>query len=208
MIAGYTTASAQGGVPSGVGVDIANAGAMDNLVEGNFIGTNETGERALVPSQQPASGVGVLINNTPGSNTIGGVTAAARNVISGFVIAIEIYAPQSPFNLVPGNTVEGDYIGTNALGVVVAGLGNTSGIFVNGVPKNTIGGTARGAGNVISGNTNGIYLLGPTTSGNLVQGNYIGLNPTGTSAEPNLYGVFVNDAMNNTIGGTAPGPAT
>ena len=129
---------------SGVGVDIANAGAMDNLVEGNFIGTNETGERALVPSQQPASGVGVLINNTPGSNTIGGVTAAARNVISGFVIAIEIYAPQSPFNLVPGNTVEGDYIGTNALGVVVAGLGNTSGIFVNGVPKNTIGGTAAG----------------------------------------------------------------
>ena len=58
---------------------------------------------------------------------------------------------------------------------------------------------------MISGNTNGIYLLGPTTSGNLVQGNYIGLNPTGTSAEPNLYGVFVNDAMNNTIGGTAPG---
>ncbi len=39
----------------------------------------------------------------------------------------------------------------------------------------------------------------------LVQGNYIGLDPTGTSAEPNLYGVFVNDAMNNMIGGTAPG---
>src|SRR5208282_233685 len=86
-----------------------------------------------------------------------------------------------------------------------AGLGNTSGIFVNGVPLNTIGGTARGAGNVISGNTTGIYLLGPTTSGNLVQGNYIGLDPTGTSAEPNHTGIFVNDAMNNTIGGTTPG---
>ena len=205
VIAGYTTSAALLSIQGGVGVDIANAGASDNLVEGNLIGTDATGERALVPSQQPASGVGVLINSTTGSNTIGGVTAAARNVISGFVIAIEIYAAQSSFNLVPGTTVEGDYIGTNALGVVVAGLGNTTGIFVNGVPFNTIGGTARGDGNVISGNTTGIYLLGPTTSGNLVQGNYIGLDPTGTSAEPNLTGIFVNDAMNNTIGGTAPG---
>ena len=58
---------------------------------------------------------------------------------------------------------------------------------------------------MISGNITGIYLLGSTTSGNLVQGNYIGLDPTGTSAEPNHTGIFVNDAMNNTIGGTAPG---
>ena len=138
VIAGYiSTASAQGGV----GVDIANAGALDNLVEGNLIGTDATGEQALVPSQQPASGVGVLIMTATGqytgSNTIGGVTAAARNVISGFVIAIEIYAPQSPSNPEPGTTVEGNYIGTNASGVVVKGLGNTgntTGIFVNGVP--------------------------------------------------------------------------
>jgi len=209
VIAGYTTSAALLSIQGGVGVDIANAGASDNLVEGNLIGTDATGERALVralvPSQQPASGIGVLINSTTGSNTIGGVTAAARNVISGFVIAIEIYAAQSSFNLVPGNTVWGNYIGTNAFGVVVPGLGNTTGIFVNGVPKNTIGGTARGARNVISGNTTGIYLLGPTASGNLVQGNYIGLDPTGTLAEPNQTGVFVNDAMNNTIGGTAPG---
>ena len=203
VIAGYSisTASAQGGV----GVDIANAGASDNLVEGNLIGTDARGKQALVPSQQPASGVGVLINNTSGSNTVGGLTTAARNVISGFVIAIEIYAPQSPSNPVSGTTVEGNYIGTNASGVVVAGLSNTTGIFVNGVPSNTIGGTARGARNVISGNTTGIYLLGPTTSGNLVQGNYIGLDPTGRSAEPNHTGIFVNDAMSNTIGGTAPG---
>ena len=204
VIAGYTTASAQ----VGVGVDIANAGAMDNLVVGNLIGTDATGKQALVPSQQPASGIGVLINSTSGSNTIGGVTAAARNVISGFVIAIDIYAAQSSFNLVPGNTVEGNYIGTNAFGVVVKGLGNTgntTGIFVNGVPFNTIGGVTAAARNVISGNTTGIYLLGPTASGNLVQGNYIGLDPTGTSAEPNHSGVFVNDATNNTIGGTAPG---
>ena len=214
VIAGYSisTASTQGGI----GVEIANAGASDNLVEGNYIGTDANGKQTLVPSQQPASGVGVLINNTSdsnmintrGSNVIGGVTAAARNVISGFVIAIEIYAPQSPSNPEPGTTVEGNYIGTNAFGVVVKGLvntGNTFGIFVNGVPKNTIGGTAHGAGNVISGNTTGIYLLGSTTSGNLVQGNYIGLDPTGTSAEGNHIGIFVNDAMNNTIGGTAPG---
>ena len=162
VIAGYSISAAS--VQGGVGVDIANAGAMDNLVEGNLIGTDATGERALVLSQQPASGVGVLINNTSGSNTVGGSTTAARNVISGFVIAIEIYAPQSSFNPVSGTTVEGNYIGTNASWRGRRGPRQYHRHLRQRRPKNTIGGTARGARNVISGNTTGIYLLGSTTS--------------------------------------------
>ena len=48
-------------------------------------------------------------------------------------------------------------------------------------------------------------ILNRSDPEDMVQGNYIGLDPTGTTAEPNHTGIFVNDAMNNTIGGTAPG---
>ena len=79
----------------GVGVEITGLGATNNLVEGNLIGTDASGTRTLVADQ---AGVGILITNTPGSNTIGGAIATARNIIAGFKIGIEIYAPQSPFN--------------------------------------------------------------------------------------------------------------
>ena len=47
--------------------------------------------------------------------------------------------------------------------------------------NNTIGGTAPGAGNVISGNvTYGLRLQG--TGGNTIEGNFIGTDRTGTKA--------------------------
>ena len=50
-----------------------------------------------------------------------------------------------------GNLVAGNFIGTNAAGT--AALGNSdNGVRIVGCPGNTVGGTAAGAGNVISGN--------------------------------------------------------
>ena len=72
--------------------------------------------------------------------------------------------------------------------------------------NNTIGGTAAAAGNVISGHGfDGVTL--DQASGNVVQGNKIGTDPTGTFALGNLAGVFLGYAStaNNLIGGTAPG---
>src|SRR5581483_9352651 len=65
-----------------------------------------------------------------------------------------------------------------------------------------IGGTVSGAGNLISGNSQGGLGLGG--SGNLALGNYIGTNAAGNAALPNGYGVSIAGS-NNTVGGTTSG---
>jgi hypothetical protein len=81
-----------------------------------------------------------------------------------------------------GNTIEGNNIGTDATGI--ADLGNSgAGISIVEAPSNRVGGTDPGARNVISGNDYGISIVGGAT-GNLVQGNYIGTDVTGSTGAP------------------------
>ena len=78
-----------------------------------------------------------------------------------------------------GNLVQGNKIGTNAGGTAAIPNGR-DGIFINDAPNNMIGGTAAGAGNLISGNGSvGIQLFGTLTRGNVIQGNALGLNAAG-----------------------------
>ena len=94
-------------------------------------------------------------------NSVGGTASLAGNVISG----------NSGYGVVAeggalGDLFEGNLIGTDATGQVAIGNGN--GILINNASGDTIGGTAAGAGNLISGNTNhGVFFSGaarPTTS--------------------------------------------
>jgi hypothetical protein len=185
---------------SGIGIEILGAGASGNLVQSNLIGTDISGKHTLVPAR---ADLGILISGTPGGNTVGGTNSSQGNVISGFKVAIEIFAAQSQFNPTPGSTVEGNKIGTDITGE--AALGNDVGIYINGVPRNQIGGTVPGARNIISANTTGIYLLGSTTTGNQIQGNLIGLDAAGKLPLGNYIGIFADAASSNTIGGTSPG---
>ena len=184
------TATGAGNVISGNGSAGVVLGSSGNLVQGNYIGTDATGTAAL---GNRAYGVDV----TGGSgNTIGGTTAAARNVISsnyGGVCLLEAST---------GNLVEGNYIGTDSAGT--AALGNTVvGVVISNATGNTIGGTIPGAGNVISGSGNSGVCLEAAASGNLVQGNFIGTNAAGTGALGNWFtGVLISGAASNTIGGT------
>ena len=182
------------------GIQLLGQGAGNNVVEGNFIGTDINGTRTLLTSRPD---LGILVNNTPGTDVIGGTTAAARNVVSGFKVGIEVFASQSQFNPTAGTAIEGNYIGTGQTGEAV--LGNDVGVFINGVPLNMIGGTTPGARNVISGNTVGIQLLGATATRNLIQGNFIGLGSDGKKPLGNHIGIFLDAASSNTIGGTTPG---
>jgi len=107
-----------------------------------------------------------------------------------------------------GNTVSGNYIGTDLNGT--ADLGNTIyGVWIlGGAQSNTIGGTSSGAGNVISGNdASGLAISGTGTNSNVVKGNYIGTVADGTSARRNEEeGVYIyGGAQYNTIGGTVAG---
>jgi hypothetical protein len=106
-----------------------------------------------------------------------------------------------------GSIVKGCFIGTDATGTV--DLGNAFRGLNIASSNNTIGGTAAAARNVISGNNNtGIFMTAGTT-GNLVQGNFIGTNAAGTAAVGNGTGVATQGQSANfsshTIGGTAPG---
>lgn len=162
-----------------------------NTIQGNRIGVDATGSRALGNGYD-----GVWLDNSS-NNLVGGAQAGAGNVISGNKLAgVRISGSGGSGNLVLGNL-----IGVNASGTAV--IDNTyDGIFIIGAPGNTIGGPAGGR-NVISGNgASGIQIFGTTASGNVVQFNLIGADITGLRALGNRYdGVFLNNAPGNTIGG-------
>ncbi|WP_284186858.1 cadherin domain-containing protein, partial [Zoogloea oryzae] len=103
-------------------------------------------------------------------------------------------------------TVAGNYIGTNLAGTAAAG--NQAGVVIYNATNNLIGGTTVASRNVISGNTvDGVQIFGASATGNVVSGNYIGLDATGTVDLGNTnQGVAIfTGATNNTIGGTTAG---
>src|SRR5947209_2888833 len=156
-------------------------------VAGNYLGLNAAGAAA-------ANGVGVDVQGWSGC-VIGGTALADRNVISGntsYGVVLDGGATN--------NSVQGNYVGTNVAGT--AAVGNAVGVYVNS-SGNTIGGTAPGAGNVISGNTTyGVEIQFGFASGNVVQGNTIGLNAAGTAAVANLTGVSLDHGtVGNVVGG-------
>jgi Ca2+-binding RTX toxin-like protein len=198
---GGTAAGAGNLISGSTGSEVTlTSGATGTVIAGNLIGTDVTGTISLGPE-----GPGVYIDSSP-SNTIGGTTAAARNVISGSTssaLAEVVIAGAGS----TGNVVAGNYIGTTADGAAAVS-NNAAGVLIqSGAAGNTVGGTAAGAGNVISGNgVSGITITGGGATGNVVQGNYVGTDPTGTSAVPNGGdGIALYDAPGNTVGGAAAG---
>jgi titin len=177
-----------------------------NIVEGNFIGTDATGTKGIAND-----GAGVLIAADASGNVIGGTSPGSRNIISGNAgNGVEIDGTAIGTQNADANFVEGNYIGTDVTGLKA--LGNLNGVVIDdGASNNIIGGTEAGARNIISGNTgNGVEIdgtaSGPQTSGNVVEGNYIGTDVTGLVAVGNLNGIVIDDgATDNTIGGATAG---
>ena len=151
------------------------------------------------------NGTGVFLNNNAAYNTIGAITSPGTpsNVISG-----NLQDGVHIINCANNNTVEGDYIGVNVDGTSALGNGYSGVAIFGGGCNNTIGGTASGSGNVISGNgQNGVYISDQGTIDNLVAGDYIGTDYTGSYSVPNSTGVLIqNGASCNTIGATTSLP--
>jgi len=127
------------------------------------------------------------------------VTAGARNVISGNAGAGVLIHDAAT----TGNVVEGNYVGLKFQGS--GPLANGWGVIINGAAHdNIIGGTTAGARNVISANTNdGVQISGAGTTGNLVEGDYIGIDFAGLGGpfvHNGGFGVNVSGASGNTIG--------
>jgi parallel beta-helix repeat protein len=101
-----------------------------------------------------------------------------------------------------GNIIEGNYIGTDVSGT--SDLGNYAhGVRIWDSPYNRIGGTRPAERNILSGNKNiGVEILLTGAVFNHVEGNYIGIDASGTKALGNLgYGVHIKEGAGyNKIG--------
>ena len=156
----------------------------------------------MPPARRPsATAWGVAIAGTDG-NLIGisQTTPASSNLLSG-------NRPAGVLISGSNNLVEGNRIGTDVTGT--AALPNGTGVAIIYIGSdNTIGGTAPGAGNLISGNRrDGIGMYGGAS--NLVEGNRVGTDASGTQALGNGYGIeLFSGSVSSTIGGTPGGRAT
>ncbi len=140
-------------------------------------------------------------NATPGSNLID------FNVGSGLIQII----PSSPLPPVTNSvTIDGTsqpgYAGTPLVELTGSGSGsNAIGLYITGA----------GSGSIIKGldingySAEGIFI---DTTSVTISGNYIGTNPSGTTAMPNngggigiFSGINIASASNNVIGGSSPG---
>ena len=152
------------------------AGGPSLTVQGNFIGTDATGNG-------PLPNVDGIVGSRADNLRVGGDVADARNVIAGnerFGVLLSL--GDQP-------RVEGNFIGVGANGTTP--VGNGTGVLVEPLtPGVEIGGTPSVAGappgNVISGNLgSGIVVRGSSDPSSVIQGNLIGTNAAGTDAVGN-----------------------
>jgi flagellar hook assembly protein FlgD len=171
--------------------------ATHNHVLGNYMGTNSTGTSAIGNVFD-----GIWVGHTSSDNTVGGIGSAYRNIISGNN-RHGVYIEDTSH----GNVVQGNYIGSDAYGIGALG-NNNAGVRIDmNAGYNTIGGTTEGARNVISGNAHAGVSIGDGAHHNLVQGNYLGTDGSGTAPLGNSWdGIWIGHVTSsNTIGGSSPG---
>ncbi len=202
--------------PQAEGVGIAFRAGMDNVVQGNYIGTDATGAGKINNT------IGIRLGG--GRNQIGGDAPGAGNVISGNGDRYQHSRPDACIGqgvweetlvnldedefLTTGNSYKGNRIGTNADGT--AALANCSvGLLSNPRHSSLVGSITELGRNTISGNReNGIYCTPIPRSFDFVDmgvpipegfcnisGNNIGTSTDGNIAIPNIdynyYGSFV-----------------
>lgn len=170
----------------------ASIGGAGSVVQGNLVGLAPDGVTVL-------AGAGGLSVSGSGM-TVGGTSAADRNVIAGVVSSSSSHGLTVSGS---NTTVKGNYVGTDVTGQLARP--NANGISVGGT-GHQIGGAGAGEGNVVSGNTG--YGIRVTGSGHTLTGNRIGVAADGASALGNGgQGITFNSSDSNPvfIGGTTPG---
>jgi CSLREA domain-containing protein len=178
---------------------ISGAAAVRNSIVGNFIGTDAAagfGATALVRNAG-----GVVLARGASSNVVGRAAPADRNVISGNAFT-GIYLQDVGTN---DNVMMGNIIGLSPDGLRRI-RNQRMGVDINlGAKRTIVGGLGPGEGNVISGNTGGGAEVSHTTEtvGNVIQGNLIGTNLTGTAVPTWTHnseqGVHVEDGVQGTV---------
>ena len=175
---------------------ISNGSGQGVTVQGNYIGTDVTGTRALSPSPSTVTFDGVAIFSS--KNLIGGVVPGAQNVIAGNFVGIRLtsFISGPPRE----NVIQGNLIGLNALGTEP--IPNVQGgiEFFFDAFDNIVGGTQAGAANKIA--FNGFHGVAVFSAGarNSIRGNSIFSNG-GLGIDLGASGVAPNDIGDTDTGG-------
>lgn len=164
----------------------------DAVIQGNRIGTNASGTEALLG----AGAAGIYMISGVHDVQIGGVVPEEGNLVSGNwngIFAFECAAV----------TIQGNRVGTDVTGTYAVPNGS-HGISIGGsAPDILIGGTADGAGNVISGNLGVGVSIAETNGPIRVEGNKIGTDVSGNYAVGNAQGIALRVAIGVTVGGAS-----
>jgi hypothetical protein len=138
-------------------VDISNG----SRIEGNYVGTDKSGTKDL------GNADGVLVQNTPAGATIGGTTAASRNVISGNDrTGLSIVDAQ-------GTKALGNLIGTTVSGTGALGNGTHGALIAMGASNNSIGDGTSGGSNIIAFNGQDGVEVDGSSAGNEISRNSV-----------------------------------
>lgn len=195
------------------GVNIS-AGAKNNTIGGNAAVDRNT---ITGNSRDGISLTGAATSgNTIVGNSIGVAESAPAVSNARYGVSIQLGAksaigsPVAPRNIISNNGAAGIYVSdagssativNNIVGLLpdgsLTGLAR-QGIVVMNDATAVIGGAGINDGNVISGNTDGIVVS--RAAGANIQGNLIGLDPSGTSARGNQFGVRIIVGQNVTMG--------
>ena len=184
--------------PSDWGICLRSA--SNNLVRGNYLGLKRNGT-----SLGGTGGTAIRIEEATEPSTlnqIGARDAAGANVIGRVWQGLCIDAGDE-------NVVEGNLFGLEADGDTVSQITGTCLAIEGGAADNRIGGTARGARNVLAGQAiTGVMIVDTGSDHNRVLGNYFGSNRLGTARRPLSLGMSLGSfAGPQTIGGSDPGAA-
>ena len=200
--------------PDTINFNISGCGGVCTIQPTSALPTLTGGGTTIDGYSQP--GAAEATNGTPatllievdGTNAGGAngfAITSADNVIKGLVInRFSVYGVSIAGGGAMGNTVSGNYIGTDAGGTADLGNGEFGVSIYGGAQNNTVGGDTAGERNIISGNNTpyGVAIYGSGTTGNTVSGNYIGTDAGGTADLGNgEFGVSIyGGAQNNTVG--------
>jgi hypothetical protein len=165
---------------------IQPASALPAIAHATLIdGYSQPGAAANTLAQGDNAHIAIDLNGASVSTADGLLITASNSTVQG--LAINQFANGIHLQGGSGETIAGNFVGTDVTGQ--SGSGNThAGLWLDNSSQDTVGGTSAGVRNILSANDQGrsnigsgnLLLTGGATD-NLVQGNYIGTDTSGTS---------------------------
>ena len=179
-----------GPISSG-GISIAHEGTSFNTIVGNYFGTDITGTKAL-----SFGNTGITIGDKATFNTIGGNAPGEGNLICGNNgdndYAVGIFDPGTQHNTIIGNRL-GSFLTTGTKMWNCIGVRIENGASYNTIINNEIGNSDRYAIDIFSGE----HTVFPLH--NVISGNFIGIDRTGTIIMPNNAGIRLWQTNDNVV---------